>query len=251
VRFFKHDREQQRGLFKKDESKIVFLNTMKNELKLSTLPHRMECFDNSNLQGSNPVAACVVFIDGKPVKSEYRHFHIKTVVGADDFASMEEIIYRRYYRRLYEGKELPDLIVIDGGKGQLHAALNSLERLNIHGKVAIIGLAKRMEEIYYPGDQEPYILGKNTVSLKTLMHIRDEAHRFGIAFHRKLREKRQVESVLNEIEGIGKATQIKLLQHFRSVENIKNASREDIVSLVGESKGNSVFRYFHEGLFQE
>jgi excinuclease ABC subunit C len=251
VLFFKHDRERQRGLPKKDESKTAFLNTIKNELKLPTLPRRIECFDNSNLQGSNPVAACVVFIDGKPTKKEYRHFHVKTVIGADDFASMEEIVYRRYFRRLDEGKELPDLIVIDGGKGQLHAALNSLEKLNIQGKVAIIGLAKRMEEIYYPADQEPYILGKNTVSLKTLMHIRNEAHRFGITFHRKLREKKQVDSVLGEIKGIGKETEVKLLQQFKSVVNIKNASLGDLVSLVGECRGNLVFRHFHEELFQE
>jgi excinuclease ABC subunit C len=246
VLFFKHDRDQQRNLFKKEDTKIHLLTTIKNELKLPVLPHRIECFDNSNTQGSNPVASCVVFLDGKPAKKEYRHFHVKTVVGPDDFASMEEIVYRRYLRVLDEGKDLPDLIVIDGGKGQLHAALNSLSKLNIQGRVAIVGLAKRMEEIYYPGDTEPYILGKNTISLKTLMHIRNEAHRFGIKFHRKLREKGQVASILCEIKGIGESTEIMLLQYFKSIESIKDASLEELVSLIGNNRGKSVFYYFHK-----
>jgi excinuclease ABC subunit C len=243
--FFKYDSERQRGLFKKEDSKIHILTTLKNELRLPLLPHRIECFDNSNIQGSDPVASCVVFVDGKPAKSEYRHFHVKSVVGANDFASMEEIVYRRYSRVLDDGKELPDLIVIDGGKGQLHAALNSLIKLNIQKQVSIIGLAKRMEEIYYPGDTEPYIIGKNTLSLKILMHIRDEAHRFAITFHRKLREKRQTASVLSEIKGIGEKTEILLLQHLKSVHYVKEASLETLISLVGKSKGKMIFQYFH------
>ena len=173
------DRERQRGLRRQD-SKLDLLNTIKNDLKLPRLPHRMECFDNSNIQGTNPVASCGVFIDGKPAKREYRRFHVKTVIGANDFASMEEILYRRYHRVLEEGGELPDLIVVDGGKGQLSSAVATLRKLDLLERVPIIGLAKQMEEIYYPGDKDPYLLAKTSVALKTLMHIRDEAHRFGI-----------------------------------------------------------------------
>ncbi|MDE7374203.1 MAG: excinuclease ABC subunit UvrC, partial [Odoribacter sp.] len=218
--YFRIDRERQRTL-KKEDSTLNVLKTIKIELKLPTLPHRMECFDNSNIQGTNPVASCVVFIDGKPAKREYRKFHVKTVVGADDFASMEEIIFRRYGRVLDEGLELPDLIVIDGGKGQLHSAVNSLKKLGLYGKVPILGLAKQMEEIYFPEDKDPYLLAKNSIALKTLMHIRDEAHRFGITFHRRLREKALIKSVLSEIKGVGETTETALLQAFKTVENMK------------------------------
>lgn len=243
--FFRMDREKRRGDIKKENPKLQILTAIKNELKLPALPHRIECFDNSNIQGTHPVASCVVFIDGKPAKKEYRYFHVKTVVGPDDFASMEEIVYRRYHRVLHEGKELPGLIVIDGGKGQLHAALNSLKRLDLAGKVPIVGLAKRMEEVYYPGDSQPYILGKNSAALKTLMQIRDEAHRFGITFHRKLREKDQIVSELSDIKGIGKQTEVTLLQHFKSVAEIKNAPRETIASVIGTHKAGIVYDYFH------
>ena len=205
----------------------------------------MECFDNSNTQGTNPVASCVVFIDGKPAKREYRKFHVKTVTGPDDFASMEEIIFRRYSRVLDEGKELPDLIIIDGGKGQLHSAVNSLKKLNLYGKIPIIGLAKRMEEVFYPGDKDPYLLAKNSVSLKTLMHIRDEAHRFGITFHRQLREKPLTKSVLNEIKGIGVKSERQLIVHFKSVENIKTASLAELIAAIGMAKARIVYDYFH------
>lgn len=244
VNYFKLDRERQRSL-KKEDSSFNILKTIKLELKLPTLPHRMECFDNSNIQGTNPVASCVVFIDGKPAKREYRKFHVKTVVGADDFASMEEIIYRRYSRVLNEGLELPDLIVIDGGKGQLHSAVNSLKKLDLYGKVPILGLAKQMEEIYFPEDKDPYLLAKNSVSLKTLMHIRDEAHRFGITFHRKLREKGQIKSALSEIKGIGENTETALLQEFKTVDNIKNQSTEDLAKVVGKKRAEIVYKYFH------
>lgn len=246
AKFFKLDRERQRGQFKKEDGVFRILHTIKTELKLPRTPHRMECFDNSNIQGINPVASCVVFIDGKPAKREYRHFHVKTVVGPDDFASMEEIVYRRYYRMLDEGKELPDLIIIDGGKGQLHAALNSLEKLNLSGQVPIIGLAKRMEEIFYPGDSEPYLLAKNSIALKTLMYIRDEAHRFGITFHRKLREKGQIVSILSEIKGIGEKSEIALLQHFKTVNAIKSATSKEIAEIIGKSKAMLVYDFFHE-----
>ena len=241
--YFRIDRERQRSL-KKEDSTLNILKTIKIELKLPTLPHRMECFDNSNIQGTNPVASCVVFIDGKPAKREYRKFHVKTVVGADDFASMEEIIFRRYGRVLDEGLELPDLIVIDGGKGQLHSAVNSLKKLGLYGKVPILGLAKQMEEIYFPEDKDPYLLAKNSTALKTLMHIRDEAHRFGITFHRKLREKALIKSVLSEIKGIGEATEMALLQAFKTVENMKTKSVEELAAVVGRKRAEIVYAYF-------
>lgn len=246
VTYFKLDRERQRNSNRKEDSTFNILKTMKTELKLPALPHRIECFDNSNIQGTNPVAACVVFIDGKPAKREYRKFHVKTVVGADDFASMEEIVYRRYSRVLNEGLELPDLIVIDGGKGQIHSAINSLKKLDLYGKIPLLGLAERMEEIYFPEDKDPYLLAKNSVSLKILMHIRDEAHRFGITFHRKLREKGQVKSILNEIKGIGEATETALLQNFKSVENIKNRSVEELAAVIGKKKAEIVYHFFHQ-----
>lgn len=246
VTYFKLDRERQRNSNRKEDSTFNILKTMKTELKLPALPHRIECFDNSNIQGTNPVAACVVFIDGKPAKREYRKFHVKTVVGADDFASMEEIVYRRYSRVLNEGLELPDLIVIDGGKGQIHSAINSLKKLDLYGKIPLLGLAERMEEIYFPEDKDPYLLAKNSVSLKILMHIRDEAHRFGITFHRKLREKGQVKSILNEIKGIGEATETALLQNFKSVENIKSRSVEELATVIGKKKAEIVYHFFHQ-----
>lgn len=245
VSYFKLDRERQRNMNKKEDSVFNILKTIKLELKLPTLPHRIECFDNSNIQGTNPVAACVVFIDGKPAKREYRKFHVKTVVGANDFASMEEIVYRRYSRVLNEGTELPDLIVVDGGKGQIHSAINSLKRLGLYGKIPLIGLAERMEEIYFPEDKDPYLLAKNSISLKTLMHIRDEAHRFGITFHRKLRTKAQVKSVLNEIKGIGESTETALLQNFKTVESIKSKTIEELSAVIGKKRADIVYRFFH------
>lgn len=244
VAYFKLDKDRQRAVVKED-SKFNILKTIKTELKLPAIPHRMECFDNSNTQGTNPVASCVVFIDGKPAKREYRKFHVKTVEGPDDFASMEEIIFRRYKRVLDEGRELPDLIVIDGGKGQLHSAVNSLKKLDLYGKVPVIGLAKRMEEVYYPGDKDPYLLAKNSVALKTLMHIRDEAHRFGITFHRQLREKPLTKSELNSIKGIGGKSEEQLVRHFKSVENIKKASIAELATVVGIKKAEMVYVYFH------
>lgn len=241
--YYRIDRERQRSL-KKDDSVFNILKTIKLELKLPTLPHRIECFDNSNIQGTNPVASCVVFLDAKPAKREYRKFHVKTVVGADDFASMEEIIFRRYSRVLNEGLELPDLIVIDGGKGQLHSAVNSLKKLDLYGKVPILGLAKQMEEIYFPEDKDPYLLAKNSVALKTLMHIRDEAHRFGITFHRKLREKGQVKSVLDEIKGIGETTIIALLQEFHDVDSIKKQPVEVLAKVIGKKRAEIVVEFF-------
>ena len=241
--YFKLDRERQRSL-KKEDSKWHILQTIQAELKLKTLPHRIECFDNSNIQGTNPVASCVVFIDGKPAKREYRKFHVKTVVGPDDFASMEEIIFRRYSRVLNEELELPDLIVIDGGKGQLNSAIVSLKKLGLYGKIAILGLAKQMEEIYFPEDKDPYLLAKNSIALKTLMHIRDEAHRFGITFHRSLREKAQIKRLFSHIKGIGEQTEIKLLQEYKTYENVKNASLEELTRVIGK-RAEILYSYLH------
>lgn len=244
VKFFKMDKERQRTLHKQ-ENKLELLNTIQSDLKLPRLPHRMECFDNSNIQGTNPVASCVVFIDGKPAKREYRHFHVKTVVGANDFASMEEILYRRYSRLLNEGGELPDLIVVDGGKGQLSSAVETLRKLDLLGKIPIIGLAKQMEEIYYPNDKYPCILSKTSATLRTLMHIRDEAHRFGITFHRKIRSKGQIKSVLDEIKGIGDKTETLLLQHFKTIDKIKAASQEELAAVIGKARAMIVYTHFH------
>lgn len=241
--YFKSDRES-RHVVKNEDSIPSLLQTIQEELKLPRLPYRIECFDNSNIQGTHPVSACTVFLNGHPAKREYRKFHVKTVVGADDFATMEEVIFRRYSRVLDEGRDLPDLIVIDGGKGQLHSALKSLRKLDLEGKIPILGLAERMEEIYFPGDNYPYVLGKNSLALKTLMHIRDEAHRFGITFHRKLREKSQTISVLSSIPGIGKETELSLLQQFKSVSEIASKSFEELAAVIGKKRAGIIYHYF-------
>ena len=197
--------------------------TMQKELHLDRPPRHIECFDNSNLQGTNPVASCVVFRDGKPSRKEYRHFNIKTVIGADDFASMREIVFRRYSRLIAEGAELPDLIIVDGGKGQLSSAYAVLCELGIEKQVPIVGLAKRIEEIFFPGDPMPYYLSRTGEPLKVVCHIRDEAHRFGITFHRQKRSKAFIHSELENIEGVGPKTIELLLRHFRTVEKIRTA----------------------------
>ena len=209
---------------------------LQKDLGMRVPPRHIECFDNSNIQGTNPVAACVVFRDALPSKRDYRHFKIKTVVGANDYASMKEVVNRRYSRLMAEGEELPQLIVIDGGKGQLSFALEALEELGIADQVFVIGLAERLEEVIVPGDPLPLFLDRNSSSLRVLMHIRDEAHRFGITFHRDLRSKAQTESVLRSIPGIGEATEQKLLRHFRSVKKIKEASLEELTAVVGPAK---------------
>jgi excinuclease ABC subunit C len=209
------------------------------------LPIRMECFDNSNLQGSDPVAACVVFQNAKPLKREYRHYNIKTVTGPNDFASMEEVVFRRYSRLLNENQPLPQLIVIDGGKGQLSSAVSALEKLNLRGKIAIIGIAKKLEEIYVPDDPVPIYINKNSESLKIIQQIRDEAHRFGISFHRNKRSKIITDSELSRIKGIGGKTSQKLLLAFKSVKNIKEADKETIAQHIGISKAEVVYKYFH------
>ena len=216
------------------------MEAMRRELRLEKEPRHIECFDNSNLQGTNPVASCVVFRDGKPSHKEYRHFNIKTVVGADDFASMREILTRRYSRLLDEGAELPDLIVVDGGKGQLSSAYAVLEELGIADKVPIVGLAKRLEEVFYPNDPMPYYLSRTGEPLKVICHIRDEAHRFGITHHRNRRSKNFIKSGLEGIEGVGEKSITALLRHFRTIANLRNASLDEIAKIVGASKAEKV-----------
>ena len=216
------------------------------KLELKNFPYRMECYDISHIQGTNTVASMVTFINGVPKKSEYRKFKVRMTEGKpDDFLSMKEVLTRRLSHLGEEKWAKPDLIIIDGGKGQLHSAVNSLKKLNLYGKIPIIGLAKRMEEVFYPGDKDPYLLAKNSVSLKTLMHIRDEAHRFGITFHRQLREKPLTKSVLNEIKGIGVKSERQLIVHFKSVENIKTASLAELIAAIGMAKARIVYDYFH------
>ena len=220
---------------------------MQKDLYLNVEPRHIECFDNSNIQGSNPVAACVVFRDGKPAKKEYRHFNIKTVEGPNDFASMEEVITRRYTRMMNEGVELPQLIVVDGGKGQLSSAYRVLQKLGLNGKIAIIGLAKRLEEVYYPHDSTPHYLDKNSETLKVLMRIRDEAHRFGITFHRQKRSLNFIKTELESIPGLGEKSAEKLLKKFRAVSKIKSASKEELVAVVGNSRAEAILKHFSKG----
>ncbi len=223
------------------------METMQKDLRLTQQPIHIEGFDNSNIQGTNPVASCVVFKNGKPSKRDYRHFNIKTVTGANDFASMEEIIYRRYSRLLNENESLPQLIVIDGGKGQLGAAVNSLQKLNLIGKVAVIGIAKRLEEIYFPGDSVPIYLDKNSESLKIIQHIRNESHRFGVAFHRQKRSGNFIKSELENIQGIGPKTIEELMKEFKSVEKIKTLPANELDKVVGAAKAKLIHEYFQKG----
>lgn len=229
-----------------DEYNMRVMESLKRDLGMQDLPHHIECFDNSNIQGTNPVASCVVFRECRPSKKDYRHFNIKTVVGANDYASMKEVVNRRYSRLLAEGEPLPQLIVIDGGRGQLHFAMEALHELGIADKVCAVGLAKRLEEIIRPGDPYPLFLDKNSTSLKVLMQIRDEAHRFGITHHRNLRSKSQIGSQLAEIPGVGEATAARLLTRFKSVKRIKEASLNDLEEVVGRKVAANVYDYFNE-----
>ncbi|MCD8421454.1 excinuclease ABC subunit UvrC [Tenacibaculum finnmarkense] len=222
------------------------MRQMQRDLRLQDEPRHIECFDNSNIQGTHPVAACVVFKDGKPSKKEYRHYNIKTVVGADDFASMEEVVFRRYKRLLAEKQPLPQLIIIDGGKGQLSSALKSLDALNLRGKIAIIGIAKRLEEIYYPNDSVPLYLDKKSESLKIIQFLRNEAHRFGITFHRNKRSKTAIKSELEEIPGIGEQTIATLLRRFKSVKRVKEATLDALEETIGVSKAKKVVQFYQK-----
>ncbi|HEY6162098.1 MAG TPA: excinuclease ABC subunit UvrC [Bacteroidia bacterium] len=246
VEYYRKDKEKQEMLIDPERHTKRIMQTMMKDLRMQEEPRHIECFDNSNIQGAFPVAAMTVFKDGKPSKKDYRHFNIKTVEGPDDFASMEEVIYRRYKRVLEEKQPLPQLIVIDGGKGQLSSALNSLEKLDLRGRITIIGIAKKLEEIYYPGDPLPLYLDKRSETLRVIQHIRDEAHRFGITHHRKRRSKGTIRSELTEIKGISTGTAKKLLSHFKSVKRIREVSEAELAEVAGKAKAKIIFDHFKE-----
>lgn len=242
-----NDKEKQAEALDPERSVDRLMETMKRDFRLEVQPRHIECFDNSNIQGTNPVASCVVFRNGKPAKRDYRHFIIKTVVGADDFASMKEVLHRRYTRMMAEGEKLPDMVVVDGGKGQLSAAVEAFDEMGIRGEVALVGIAKRLEEIYFPGDSLPLYINKTSPSLRVIQAMRDEAHRFGITHHRDRRSKGQTVSELDSIKGVGPATKTALIKVFKSVKRIKEASLDDIVAAIGKAKGSIVYGYFHQG----
>lgn len=244
VDYYRKEKVKQESLVDPERHTKRILEQMKKDLHLTEEPRHIECFDNSNFQGAYPVAAMTVFKDAKPSKKDYRHFNIKTVEGPDDFASMEEIIYRRYKRVQDENLEMPQLIVIDGGKGQLSAALESLEKLGLRGKVGIIGIAKRLEEIYFPGDSIPMYLDKRSETLRIIQQIRDEAHRFGITHHRSKRDKGTLKTELTEIKGISDTTAKKLLSYFKSVKKVKEATEEELVEVIGKAKARLVLEFY-------
>ena len=243
AKHFRQDRFKQEKIVDPERHTNRILTQMQRDLHLSVPPVHIECFDNSNIQGTNPVSACVVFKNAKPSKKDYRHFNVKTVEGPNDFASMEEAVYRRYRRLLDEEQPLPQLIVIDGGKGQLSSALKVLEQLELRGKIAIIGIAKRLEEIYFPEDSIPLYLDKRSETLRVIQQLRDEAHRFGITFHRQKRSKSAIVSELDGVEGIGEKTKEVLLQHFKSVKRIREATLEELTQVAG-FRGKKVYEYF-------
>ncbi|SDG46876.1 excinuclease ABC subunit UvrC [Psychroflexus sediminis] len=245
AKYFRMERFKQMKIVDPDRHTNRLMAQMKEDLRLSEEPRHIECFDNSNIQGSNPVAACVVFKNGKPSKKDYRKFNIKTVEGPDDFASMEEVVYRRYRRLLEEDEPLPHLVIVDGGKGQLSSGVKALERLGLRGRIPIIGIAKRLEELFYPGDQYPLYLDKKTETLKIIQQLRNEAHRFGITFHRNKRSKNAIGTELEEITGIGEKTSIELLQHFRSITKVKKASLKELEDVIGVSKANLIYTHYH------
>ena len=246
AKYFRQEQFKQVKITDPERHVNRIMSQMKKDLRLLAEPRHIECFDNSNIQGTNPVAACVVFKNGKPSKKDYRHFNIKTVEGPNDFASMEEVVYRRYKRLLDENQPLPQLIIIDGGKGQLSSAIKSLEKLGLRGKIAIIGIAKRLEELFYPEDPIPLYLDKKSETLKIIQRLRDEAHRFGITHHRNKRSKSAITSELDKIEGIGKKTIEKLLSEFKSVKRVTNADFERLKEIIGEDKAKKIQTYFQQ-----
>ena len=246
VKQYRVDKLKKAEILNPEQRSTRLLKTVQKDLHLKELPIHIECFDNSNIQGTNPVAACVVFKKGKPSKKDYRHFAIKSVVGANDYASMQEAIQRRYSRVVNEGGDMPQLIVVDGGKGQLSAAVEELRKMDLYGKIAIIGIAERLEEIYFPNDSIPLYLDKNSETLKLIQYLRDEAHRFGLAFHRNKRSKAQIGSELDKIKGIGPASKKKLLAHFKSIKRIGEAQENEIIEVLGDSKGMFVFTWFNQ-----
>jgi excinuclease ABC subunit C len=246
AKYYRMERFKQIKITDPDRHVNRIMAQMKSDLRLSEEPRHIECFDNSNIQGTHPVAACVVFRDGKPSKKDYRHFNIKTVEGPDDFASMEEVVYRRYKRLLDEEKPLPQLIIIDGGKGQLSSALKSLDLLNLRGKIAIIGIAKKLEELFYPNDPIPLYLDKKSETLKVIQQLRNEAHRFGIEHHRNKRSKTALNTELETIPGIGEKTITELLKHFKSVKRISQAKFEDLEKVIGATRALKIVNYYQK-----
>jgi excinuclease ABC subunit C len=246
VMFFKREKLNQYEKVNPDLRTERILTQMQKDLRLTQLPSHIECFDNSNFQGKYPVSAIVVFKDAKPSKKDYRHFNVKTVEGPNDFATMEEAVYRRYKRTLEEDQPLPQLIIIDGGKGQLSSAMTSLKKLGIENRVTVIGIAKRLEELYYPGDSFPLYLDKKSETLKVIQQLRDEAHRFGITFHRKKRDQGTLKTELENIPGIGKTTADKLLRHFKSVKRIKEATEDELATIVNKTQLKTLTEYFNE-----
>lgn len=244
AKYYRQERFKQIKIIDPDRHEKRLMAQMKKDLRLPLEPHHIECFDNSNIQGSNPVAACVVFKNGKPSKKEYRKFNIKSVDGPNDFASMEEVVYRRYKRLKEEGEPLPQLVIVDGGKGQLSSGLKALDDLDLRGKITIIGIAKRLEEIYYPGDSIPLYLDKKSETLKVIQHLRNEAHRFGITFHRQKRSKAALDTELDKIPGVGEKTVIELLTSFRSVKRIQEASLNELAQIVGNSRATKIYNYY-------
>jgi excinuclease ABC subunit C len=244
AKFFRQEQFKTIKIVDPDRHTNRLMVQMKADLRLDEEPRHMECFDNSNIQGTNPVAACVVFKNGKPSKKDYRNFNIKTVEGPDDFASMEEVVYRRYRRLLEEDQPLPQLVIVDGGKGQLSSGVTALERLGLRGKVPIIGIAKRLEELFYPNDPVPLYLDKRSETLKVIQQMRNEAHRFGITHHRNKRSKQAIETELDEIPGIGEKTVVELLKHFRSVKRVKNASKKELTEIVGTSRAQKIIDFY-------
>lgn len=240
------DREKELALLNPDRATDKLMERMKSDFRLNTEPRHIECFDNSNIQGTNPVASCVVFRNGRPAKRDYRHFIIKTVVGADDFASMKEVLHRRYTRMMAEGQPLPQMVVVDGGKGQLSAAVEAFDEMGIRGEVALVGIAKRLEEIYFPGDTLPLYLDKKSPSLRVIQALRDEAHRFGITHHRDRRSKSQTVSELDGIKGVGPATSTALMKHFKSLKRLRESDISEIASVVGKSKAALLAAHFSE-----
>lgn len=240
------DREKEAALLNPDRATDKLMERMKSDFRLRSEPRHIECFDNSNIQGTNPVASCVVFRNGRPAKRDYRHFNIKTVVGANDFASMKEVLHRRYTRMMAEGQPLPQMVVVDGGKGQLSAAVEAFDEMGIRGDVALVGIAKRLEEIYFPGDTLPLYLDKKSPSLRVIQALRDEAHRFGITHHRNKRSKSQTVSELDGIKGVGTATASKLMKHFKSLKRLKEAELSEVEAVVGKSKAAILSSAFND-----
>ena len=246
AKYFRMERFKQIKIVDPDRHANRIMAQMKVDLRLSEEPRQIECFDNSNIQGTNPVAACVVFKDGKPSKKDYRHFNIKTVVGPDDFASMEEVVYRRYKRLVEENQPLPQLVIIDGGKGQLSSALKSIDALGLRQTITVIGIAKRLEELFYPDDPIPLYLDKKSETLKVIQFLRNEAHRFGIEHHRNRRSKSALNTELETIPGIGDKTIVELLKHFKSAKRISNAKLDELEQVVGVSRASKIYSYYHD-----